>query len=424
MRSCLKAVSLSHQTASLAVRERFALNELDGKRFSMTVKELCGLTELLVVSTCNRTEVYYTAEEDHSERLIKLLCLQKNVSYQQYAACFQRLTTSDEAILHLFSVSVGLDSKVVGDVQITHQIRQAYQWAVDGEMAGPFLHRLMHTIFFASKRVAQETSFREGAASVSYATVELIKTLTQSLDQPRILLVGLGEIGQDVFKNLVDAELGSITITNRTQAKAVALAVGQPVRVAPLEALLDEIKEADVIISSVQAQEPLITKSLVESGSPQSFKYFIDLSVPRSIEPALEDIPGVLVYNVDALRTKVDAALQKRLDAIPQVEAIIREAIRGFDAWTSEMMLSPTIQRFKDALEQIRREEMARHMKHVSAEEATRIEKITSDIIQKIIKQPVLQLKAACKRGEADAMADILQELFALNDRVQPLQQA
>ncbi|WP_040006777.1 glutamyl-tRNA reductase [Fibrisoma limi] len=415
MRFHLKAISLSHRTAPLDVRERFALNEAETKLFLQTIRELCGIDEWLVVSTCNRTEVYYVAENDYSEQVAKLLCFQKGVSYLTYSACFRYLTNPDEAILHLFNVSVGLESKVVGDLQITHQIRQAYQWAVDVDTVGPFLHRLLHTIFFASKRVAQETSFREGAASVSYATVDLIETLTQALIQPRILLIGLGDIGQDVFKNLLDANLGSITITNRTRAKADALAEKHNVRVAPFDALIDEIQRADVVVSSVQKSEPLITKTSVQSFNLTSYKYFIDLSVPRSIDPAIEDVPGLELYNIDTLRSSADAALQKRLAAIPQVEQIVREAIDGFNEWTGEMSLSPTIQRFKDALEQIRKEELARHLKHLSADEASRVDKITSGIIQKIIKQPVLQLKAACKRGEANALADVLQELFALD---------
>jgi glutamyl-tRNA reductase len=296
-------------------------------------------------------------------------------------------------------------------------VKQAYQWAVDLDMAGPFLHRLMHTIFFASKRVAQETGFRQGAASVSYATVELIETLTQSLTYPRILLIGLGEIGQDVYKNLLAAELGTLTLVNRTQEKAIALAQGQAVRVASFDQLTEEIQQADVIISSVQKEEPLITTTLVESLTRHSYKYFIDLSVPRSIEPEVETLSGVLVYNIDTLRSTVNTALQKRLESIPQVEEIVHEAVSGFSDWANEMSFSPAIQRFKDALEQIRKDELARHLKHLSPEEAHRIEKITTGIIQKIIKQPVLQLKAACKRGDADSLTEVLQELFALHEK-------
>ncbi|RIV27081.1 glutamyl-tRNA reductase [Fibrisoma montanum] len=422
MRARLKAISLSHRTAPLDVRERFALNEAEAKQLLQTIRELSGIDELLVVSTCNRTEVYYVADDDFSEQVAKRLCIQKGVPYSAHSACFRYLTNPDEAVLHLFNVSIGLESKVVGDLQITHQIKQAYQWAVDVDTAGPFLHRLMHTIFFAGKRVAQETSFREGAASVSYATVELIESLTQYLIQPRILLIGLGDIGRDVFKNLLDASIGTLSITNRTREKADALAEGRAVRVIPFNELIDEIQQADVIVSSVRKDEPLITRALVQSLSLTTYKFFIDLSVPRSIDPAIEDVPGIALYNIDTLRSNANDALQKRLAAIPQVEQIVREAIGGFNEWASELALSPTIQRFKDVLEQIRKDELTRHLKHVSADEASRIEKITSGIIQKIIRQPVLQFKAACKRGEADALADVLQELFALDNSVNKLE--
>ena len=185
-------------------------------------------------------------------------------------------------------------------------------------------------------------------------------------------------------------------------------------RLADFENLEEELKRADVIISSVMIDKPLITKELMERVGVLSFKYFIDLSVPRSVADDMEDIAGVLVYNIDTLRVRADEALRLRLEAIPHVERVIEEAILGFNDWSREMVVSPTINKLKNALEQIRKEEVARHLKNLTAEESERIEKITMSIVQKIMKSPVLNLKAACKRGDAEQLVDVINDLFDL----------
>lgn len=415
-----KSVSLSYKTAPLAVRELIALNEEDAKRFMLRLRDFFGITELLVVSTCNRTEVYYSFGQervtpDVNEEIVRLLLIEKGITdTENYLPYFQLYPDYADAVLHLFEVCVGLHSQVIGDMQIPNQVKQAYQWSADLGMAGPFLHRLMHTIFFTNKRVAQETSFRDGAASASYAAVELIEELVGEHAQPNVLVVGLGEIGTDVCKNLADRGLKNITLCNRTASKAEALASQYDFRVADFSQLVAEIRRADVIISSVAREEPLFNLELMKQVSVLTFKYFLDLSVPRSVDVALEQIPGVLVYNIDHIRGRADEALNRRLASIPQVESIIAHSIVEFNDWSKEMMVSPTINKLKNALEQIRKEEMARYMKNMSPEESEKIDKITRGMMQKIIKLPVLQLKAACKRGEAETLIDVLNDLFNL----------
>ena len=415
MQNTFKAFSLSHKSAPLAVREQVALTESEVKDFSIKIKDLFSIQECLVVSTCNRTEVYYASERDFTTDLIKTLLIQKGIiETESYFVHFQQFNVQEEAVKHLFCVATGLDSKVVGDLQIPNQIKQSYQISADLNMAGPFLHRLMHTIFFSNKRVAQETSFRDGAASTSYAAVALTEGLTHNTNNPKVLILGLGEIGIDVCKNMADKEFAEITVMNRTRAKAEKIASGRNFRVADFSDLEREIKRSDVIISSVMIDKPLITKELIEKIGILTYKYFIDLSVPRSVEDSVEDISGALVYNIDSLRERADEALRIRMAAIPEVERIIGEAIVGFNDWSREMVVSPTINKLKNALEQIRKEEVARHLKNLSSEESERIEKITMGIVQKIMKSPVLNLKAACKRGDADQLVDVINELFDL----------
>jgi glutamyl-tRNA reductase len=192
------------------------LDESAIERLLLKLKEFFSVADALVLSTCNRTEVYYSHESDLSIELIKLIGIERGlanaISYFDY---FQVLNEEQEAVTHLFRVSMGLEAQVVGDIQILNQVKRAYQTAADLELAGPFLHRLMHTIFFTNKRAVQETAFRDGAASLSYATIELIESLTQNIFQPRILLIGVGEIGEDVARNMVHLPTAQIKISNQ-----------------------------------------------------------------------------------------------------------------------------------------------------------------------------------------------------------------
>src|SRR5690606_37693944 len=297
-------------------------------------------------------------------------------------------------------------------LQISGQVKNAYQWSADENMAGPFLHRLMHTVFFANKRVVQETAFRDGAASISYAAKELAEDLTIGIRTPKVLVVGVGEIGQDIVRNLADSNLQQVTVLNRTLEKAEKLAKEGGFRFAGIEALKEEIASADVVISSVSVQKPLITHELVRDITIVSHKFFIDLSMPRSIDPALEEIAGAVVYNLDDIREKTDETLQLRKASVPHVQAIVQEAIGEFNQWSKEMVVSPTIQKLKNSLEQIRKEELARFIKNAKPEEAAKLDEMSRSLMQKILKYPVLQLKAACQRGDAESLSEILLELF------------
>jgi glutamyl-tRNA reductase len=272
----------------------------------------------------------------------------------------------------------------------------------------------MHAIFFTNKRVVQETAFKDGAASVSYATVELIEDLAMNMLNPKVLLIGLGEIGRDVALNLKTSKVKNITISNRTLSKSQDLANECGYEVLDYQDVWKGIAEADIIVSSISVETPLITTQKVQALNSLTFKYFIDLSVPRSIDTQIEDLSGVLVYNVDTISRKANEALTKRIAAIPHVQQIIEEALADFHDWSREMMVSPTIHKLKNTLEQIRQEELARFTKQLDASEMEKVDKITKSMMQKIIKLPVLQLKAACKRGEAETLVDILNDLFDL----------
>ena len=311
-------------------------------------------------------------------------------------------------------MALGLEAQVIGDLQIINQVKRAYQLTADNNMAGPFMHRLLHTIFFANKRVHQETSFRDGAASVPYATAELIRTMSESLVAPKALIIGLGEIGGELAKHL-SKENFPITLANRTNSKANLLARELKLQHTPFESLEKELGNYDIIISCIPVKNFLQKEQLSEKNI--GIQYLIDLSIPRSINPEVETLKTISLYNIDEIREKTSRAVEKRVAAIPEVETIIGEALKDVLDWSQEMQVSPTIQKLKDALEDIRRDELKKHLKNSSPEMEHFAEKFSKSITQKIAKLPILQLKAACKRGEAESLIDVLNELFNLEQQ-------
>lgn len=414
-----KAVSLSFRKAPLAIRELLALDEVACRRFLNQLRNELHLTDLLVLSTCNRTEVYYAHDDDYSAAIIRALGqLTQRTDALSFAPYFDLYLEPETAARHLFEVAIGLDAQVVGDFQIINQVKMAYQWAADADAAGPFLHRLLHTIFFTNKRVQQETSFRDGAASMSYAALELVEELTTDIASPRILVVGLGEIGSDVCRHLAASKhFSNVTLCNRTRARAEQLATeldpGQ-LQLVDFEDLADALREADVVISSINRETPFFTRELVAHLDVLSYKFFIDLAVPRSVAADVEQVPGVLLYNIDAIQSKASAALEQRLAAVPQVRALIESSLVDFADWSREMLVSPLIQRMKAGLEQLRQQELDRFQKKATPAEIKLLDDATRAFMQKVLKQHVLHLKAACRRDEAEQLLPLLTEIFDL----------
>ena len=418
MHNSLKTISLNHRNASVDIRGLLSLDNSECQIVLDNIKNLTQIDEAIVLSTCNRTEIYYNSEEAKEDDLLKVIGIAKGLpKLSKYKKHFDIINEHENAVNHLFEVSMGLDSQVIGDLQISNQIKNAYQLCVDADMAGPFLHRLMHTIFFTNKRIIQETAFRDGAASVSYATVELAEELATTFINPKVLVIGLGEMGIDVARNLKSSTISNIFVANRTESKAEKLAKELDINHIAFDGIADSFKKFDVIISGMSVKEPFINSTNFSKEDVGALKYLIDLGIPKSIDSQLENIPGVAIYNIDQIQTKTSETLQKRVDAIPDVRHIIAEAINDFGKWSKEMEVSPTIQKLKNALESIRQEEIDRYTKSISSNEAEIVELVTKGIMQKIIKLPVLQLKAACKRGEAESLVDVLNELFDLESK-------
>jgi glutamyl-tRNA reductase len=410
MYESLKVVGLSHDSSPIAIRESVAFSENESRNFLDKMREILGVEEALILSTCNRTEIYYTSDLDLSNAILNLLKIEKGIDHGIDSYFWNKENLP--ALRHLFRVALGLEAKVLGDIQISNQVKKAYQCSADQHLSGPFFHRLMHTIFYANKRVVQETVFRDGAASVSYACVGLVQQFIQNFSDPKILVLGLGEIGRDVADNMEEMN-ASITLSNRNALTTHALAKQYGYEVLPFEELLKNIAKFDVIISSVQVPKPIIMKDHIPEQL-LSQKLFVDLAVPRSMDSELDTIDGIILYNVDQIEEQTSGIIERRRAAITEVELILDETIEELKNWSLEMEVSPTIKKLKKALEEIRKEEIARYVGKVTEVEQDLIDKVTKSIVQKVIKLPVLQLKAACKRGEAETLVEVLNDLFNL----------
>jgi glutamyl-tRNA reductase len=408
----LQVITLSHHESPVEVREIFAFDGVQAASLLQNLREVFDIQEALILSTCNRTEIYYLHESVPQQVLAYLL--RSRGAGEEMGKWFQCISDTTDAVWHLLRVGAGLESRVLGDFQIINQVKNAYQLSADLEMAGPFLHRLLHSLFFLNKRIVQETSFRSGSASVSYACKELVEDLLSDPRKP-IALLGLGETGRSVALNLIENGYTNLRLCNRSPEKAEGL-LSDTVQFVPFENWQSCVEESSLVISALSGQHLQIKPAHLENSSVSGFRYFIDLGVPRSIDPALESDPRVILYNIDQIQKRVDDALDLRRSAITDVEAILEKGLSEFMEWTREMQVSPLIQQMKQSLEAIRKEEMARFLKKASPEQIAFAEDISKGMVQRILKTHVVQLKAACRRGDADSLVEGLRLLFQVEE--------
>jgi glutamyl-tRNA reductase len=403
-----RLISLSHQNCPVEIRESFAFDHSAAAQLLENIRDVFGIQEALLLSTCNRTELYYAQGPETSQVLPYLI--QSRSGDSSASGWFSRLDFSEEAIRHLMRVAAGLESRVLGDFQIINQVKTAYQLSADLNMAGPYMHRLLHGIFYLNKRIVQETSFRSGSASVAYACKELVEDLLTDTSAP-VAILGLGETGRSVALNLIENGFTNLVLCNRSPDKAKDL-IRDSIRFVPLEEWESCMAGCRLVISALSGQHLQIRPQHLPVNTPGGFRYFIDLGVPRSIDPALEKDPRVILYNIDQIQQRVDEALELRRSAIPAVEAILEKGFAEFSDWTRDMQVSPLIQQMKQALETIRREEITRYLKKADAEQIAWAEEFSRSMMQRIIKNHVVQLKAACKRGDASGMVESIRSLF------------
>lgn len=398
-------IGLSYQKADATMRGMFSLTP-ENKDQLLSQAKSEGFEELLVISTCNRTELYGYAE--HPFQLIQLLCENSNGSVDD----FQKVgyvIKNKEAVHHLFEVGTGLDSQILGDFEIIGQIKQAFNLSRDKGLAKAFLERLMNSVINASKRIKNETALSSGAASVSFTAVQYIMQNIPEVSQKNILLFGVGKIGRNTCENLIKhTQNEHITLINRTREKAEQIAGKFNVIVKDFNELRNEISKADVLIVATGAATPTVYKDFINPAQPI---LILDLSIPKNVEEQVATLPNVTLLHMDELSKRKDEALERRKEAIPEALEIVEEVKEEFFQWLDNRKFAPTIKALKAKLESLKEAEMDFQRKKIENFNEQQAEMISNRIIQKITTQFVNHLKDT---SSVDESISWVQEVFQL----------
>jgi glutamyl-tRNA reductase len=327
-----------------------------------------------------------------------------------------------EAARHLFRVSAGLDSLVVGEPQILGQVKDAFQAAAQRHCTGPLLGKVFEWAFGVGKRVRTETTLGEGAVSVSYAAVALARKIFGRLHGRRVLVVGAGEISTLTAQHLRTHGVAEITITSRTPAHADALAATVQGLAVPWAEMMPALSRADIVITATGSQRPILTRADVEAVTGRRRPdplFIIDIAVPRDVEPAVGDIEQVFLYNVDDLQTIVDENMSKRGAEIARAEAIVSEELARFTAWQRSRAAIPTVVALRQRFDAIRRAELQRlegKLAGLPPEGRARVDEVTRLIVEKLLIEPTEQLKALPDEETQVAYTEAVNRLFRLRE--------
>lgn len=346
-------LSLSYEKADADTRGKFAFFEKHIKEFVNHIHQE-NLGDAFVVSTCNRTEIYTTTQ--NYLHIAELYCETVGVSIQDYMQ-FVKILRREDALKHLFRVAAGLESQIIGDFEIIGQIKNAYhRFKKEKKNANPYMERAINSAIQISKRIKNETGISNGAASVSYAAVHYILANQKQLSDKNILLLGVGEIGQNTVENLVKhVYKPQVKIANRSSLKAEKISEKYNIPHIQFEDFNAEMKETDILIVATGAAHPIINKTHFPNGKKT---LVIDLSIPHNVEKNITDNPNVELVDVDFLSQNIQGTLENRKKEIPKAENIIVEMTRDFEEWEQKRKMAPSIHQFKAALQNIENKEL------------------------------------------------------------------
>ncbi|MEW6665572.1 MAG: glutamyl-tRNA reductase [Thermodesulfobacteriota bacterium] len=415
-------IGMTHETAPVELRECLA-RDPENLQFALnSMRELPCIKEGIFLSTCNRVEALVTTEEPQEARK-SLIRLMSRLGRMPEDLFTPNLFTSEDmdAVRHIFRVASSLDSQVVGEPQILGQIKEAYAQATRSKTSGVILNRLMHRAFHVAKRVRTETGVSDSAVSISYAAVELAKKIFRDLQGKQVLLLGAGEMAELAARHLVKQGVSRLLVANRTFSRAVDVADafrGKAVAFEEIEPLLSEV---DIVIASTGAQEFVITHPMVRGCLRKRRNralFFVDIGVPRNVEPRVNDLGNVYVYDVDDLKavTEINRA-QRREEALKAGRIVEEEALR-FEQWLKTLHVVPTIVALKEKAEGIRQSEIQKSLPALdplSPAQRQALETLTVSITEKIMNDPILFLKRRADRPARDAYLDAVRKLFQLD---------
>ena len=414
-------LGVSHRTAPVDLREKLDFSSRSVGDAVEALSTRPSAMESVVVSTCNRSEIYVASDDPTKarEELVQFLSEYHGIPPEAF---LPHLFVKEDAAAagHLFRVAAGLDSLVVGEPQILGQVKDAFQTAHERRCAGPLLNKLFNWSFNVGKRVRTETAIGEGAVSVSYAAVALAKKIFSRLHGRRVLVVGAGEISTLTAQHLRGQGVAEIVVTSRTLAHAEALAASVAGHAVPWEQLVSALGSADIVITATGSQRPIITRQHLEPAGRAHRTdplFIIDIAVPRDVAPEVAQIEQVFLYNVDDLQSIVNENLTRRSAEITRAEHIVAEELSRFSSWRRSRGAIPTVVALRQKFETIRRAELQRLEHKLGALEPdarARVDEVTRLIVEKLLLEPTEQLKALPDEETQSAYTEAINRLFRL----------
>jgi glutamyl-tRNA reductase len=415
---------LSHRNAPVALREQLAVEEDKLRELLRDVHATGVLREAVLLSTCNRVELYAVAEAPGEARaaVFRHLCRYRGIDP---AAVESALYTheDEEAVRHAFRVAASLDSMMIGEPQILGQVKDAFALAQACEVVGPALHTLFTQAFTVAKKVRTETEIGRHAVSVAFAAVELARKIFTTLAGKSVLLLGAGKMSELAARHLVEQGAFPIYVVNRTWSRAQELARALAGTAVPFDELPTALEAVDIVIASTGSTNPVVTREAVQRvmqarrGRPL---FFIDIAVPRDVEAGVSTLDDVYCYDIDALRQVVDANIRERVREAQRAEGLVDREVTRFGARMRDVEVIPTIVSLRERLEEIRlgevRKTLAR-LPEASAETRAAIDALSSGIVNKILHAPITKLRESSRAGASRSWLELVHELFALGRR-------
>lgn len=415
-------IGMNHETAPVELRECLAKDPAHADRALAMMRELACVKEGMFLSTCNRVEALFTTEQTDEAKGSVIAVLSKLGGMPSESLCSNLFTYEDrDAVRHIFRVASSLDSMVIGEPQILGQIKEAYTRATKENTTGVILNRLLHRAFHTAKRVRTETGISDAAVSVSYAAVELAKKIFYDFKGKKVLLIGAGEMAELAARHLLSQGVSAITVANRTFQKAVEVAQvfkGVPVSFEEIEA---QLLEADIVISSTAAPGYVITHDQVKGSMKKRRNrplFFIDIAVPRDVEPEVNDLENVYAYDIDDLKGIIQVTRGQREEEAIKAERIVEEEVIKFEQWLKTLEVVPTIVSLKEKAETIRQAELKKSLSslgELSPSQMKSLEALTLSITEKILNDPILFLKKKADRPLGKSYLDTARRLFRLD---------
>jgi len=415
----LGLIGISHNTASVEIRDRVALNEEEQKKAIKIISEKFGVEGCMIVSTCNRTEVYISCEDPKNEipKIRIWLDEFKETTYFNNDQLIYEMYGTD-AVKHYFQVISGMDSLIVGETQISGQVKEGYELAHNLELTDSLLNKLFNFAMQVKKRVRNETYLCDGTVSISFAGVELARKIFNSLKDKEILVIGAGKTAELAAYHFMENDMKKIHVVNRTLKKAQDLAGSYNGQAYGLDELPVILKKVDVVISATSSEEYVVTAELMHNIAKERHHqpiFLIDLALPRDMDPEIQEIDGVFLYNLDDLNEIVEMNLKKREIELPKSHKIVDEFVMEFQKWNANNSMASIAGRLKKQLDTLRMNEIDRLKNHFPEDGLNEINLLTESIINKVVRQHIKSLKKNASDPERfQQHVDLIYNLYEL----------